>query len=269
MLPLDPLTLPELLRASALLVSGGAVSAWLVSLPIRNASIVDILWGPAFVAVAWSGWVAGGGPSGAPLLLVFLVTLWGLRLGAHLARRNLGKGEDPRYAKWRREGGAFWPLRSLGTVFLLQGAILWTVSLPLQTAMVPGAGRSGPAIGWVAIAGGLTALAGILLEGIADRQLTRFRRDPANATRVLDSGVWGWSRHPNYFGDALTWWGFWLLGGASTGAWWTVVSPVLMTALLRWVSGVSLLERAMAARRPGYAEYVRRTSPFLPRPPRR
>lgn len=258
--PLLPFAAPGL--AVVLLFLG----TWLVSLPLRNASIADIVWGPGFVVVAWVAWVVGtgGGQRGGEvrLLIPLLTTVWGIRLAFHIARRNRGKGEDPRYAKWRSEGGPLWPLRSLFTVFLLQGAILWVVSLPLQAGAL-----ADPSTGW-AVAGVLLFLAGFLLEAVADRQLARFKADPANRGRVLDTGVWRYSRHPNYFGDAVVWWGLWALGGAGTGAWWTVVGPILMTLLLRFVSGVALLERSLAESRPGYREYMRRTSPFIPWPPR-
>ena len=258
------MALQDLLGSSAVLVAAVMVATWVASLPLRNASIVDSVWGPGFALVALLGAVAGGGDPGRRWLLALLVTVWGVRLSWHITRRNAGKGEDPRYARWREEGGPRWPLRSLVTVFLLQGVILWVVSLPLPTGATAGFG-----MGWIEAVGAVTWLAGFLFEAVADAQLARFRADPANRGRVLDSGLWGWSRHPNYFGDALLWWGLWMVGGAATGAWWTVVSPVLMTFLLRRVSGVTLTERGMEERRPGYREYVRRTSPFLPLPPRR
>jgi len=250
---------------SALLFSG----CWALSLPLRNASIVDVLWGPAFAAVAGvAALLAGGSGSGpsAPLrvlLLVALPTLWGARLGLHIFLRGRGKGEDPRYAAGRAAGGVGWPVRSLGTVFLLQAAILWGVSLPLQTGIAAGGSP-----GWIGWLGVLVALAGGTMEAVADAQLTRFRRDPQRRGCVLDSGLWRWSRHPNYFGDALFWWGIWLLGGADSGAWWTFASPLLMTLLLRYVSGVTLTERGAIGRTPEYAEYVRRTPAFFPRIPR-
>lgn len=252
--------------------TGGLLAAlfiltWVVSLPLRNASIVDVVWGPAFVLVAWASvllvrpWEAGAGA--AWWVLPVLTTLWGGRLALHIGRRNLGKGEDPRYARWREEGGRLWPLRSLFTVFLLQEGILWVVSLPLQTGAL-----GEPSTGWL-LAGTALFVVGFLLESVADAQLSRFRSDPANRGQVLDRGLWRYSRHPNYFGDAVVWWGLWLAGGAAVGAWWTVVSPILMTILLRWVSGVALLERRLAATRPGYADYKRRTSAFIPLPPKR
>jgi len=257
--------------SSLLLLNGAAVAllmvaVWGVSLPLRNASIVDSVWGPAFALVAWTSLLQGGASPGVRhLVAAGAVTVWGLRLGWHISRRNLGKGEDPRYARWRQAGGAGWPLRSLVTVFLLQGVILWVVALPLQVGLA----ASGPGIGWmVGVGAGVWGI-GFLLEATADLQLERFRRAPGNRGRVLDTGVWRYSRHPNYFGDAVVWWGLWLMSGAAVGAWWTAVGPLLMTALLRWVSGVTLLEKDLSRSRPGYDAYVRRTSPFLPLPPRR
>lgn len=249
------------------LLAGLFILTWAVSLPLRNASIVDVVWGPAFALVAWASvvlvrpWEAGAGAGW--WVVPVLTTLWGARLALHIARRNRGKGEDPRYARWREEGGRLWPLRSLFTVFLLQAAILWVVSLPLQTGAL-----GGTSAGWL-LAGVALFVAGFLVESVADAQLSRFRSDPASRGQVLDRGLWKYSRHPNYFGDAVLWWGLWLVGGAGTGAWWTVVSPVLMTILLRWVSGVALLERSLAASRPGYTDYMRRTSAFIPLPPKR
>lgn len=258
------MSLVPLLGASAVLVVALMAATWAASLPLRNASIVDSVWGPGFALVALLGAGVGGGDPLRRWAMAGLVTLWGVRLSWHITRRNRGKGEDPRYARWRAEGGAGWPLRSLFTVFLLQGAILLVVALPLLTGAT-----AGPGVRWLEVVGGGVWLVGFLLEAVADRQLARFRAEPGNRGRVLDTGLWRYSRHPNYFGDALLWWGLWLVGGAATGAWWTAVGPLLMTLLLRHVSGVTLLERGMEERRPGYAEYLRRTSPFVPLPPRR
>lgn len=260
------MTLSELLPVTALLVAVTMTATWLASLPLRNTSIVDSVWGLAFAMVALVGALLGGGDPARRWLLAALTLTWGGRLSWHITRRNAGRGEDPRYARWRKAGGPGWPLRSLGTVFLFQGAILWVVSLPLQAGAALGRGRSP---GWVEWAGVLVWAVGFLMEAVADHQLRRFQADPANRGRVLDTGLWRYSRHPNYFGDAVMWWGLWLVGGAGTGAWWTAVGPILMTVLLRWVSGVTLLERELTGRRPAYEEYVRRTPAFVPGRPRR
>jgi len=255
---------------TAVMAWSGAAAAglmlllWVASLRLRDASIVDPFWGPGFAAVAWTS-VAVAGPSPRGILLALLASAWGLRLGVHLAWRNRGHGEDRRYAAMRAaHGRRFWWV-SLFTVFLLQAALLWTVSLPLQIGAALGQERP---LGVLEVTGGILALAGLAFEAVGDAQLARFLADPASRGRVMDRGLWAWTRHPNYFGDALTWWGLGLVALGS-GAWWALLGPVLMTVLLRRVSGVTLLEATIGERRPGYAAYAARTSAFVPWPPRR
>lgn len=257
--------MPDLLRLALLglgVVAGASTLLWAVSLRLRDASIVDPFWGPGFFLVTGTWVAASGADSPRGWLVLCLVGLWAARLGGHLLRRNRREGEDPRYAAWRAEhGDSFWWV-SLFKVFWLQAGILWVVALPLLLA----AAGDAPLGLWDA-AGVTVFLVGFLFEAVADAQLRRFRRDPANRGRVLDSGLWRYSRHPNYFGDAVLWWGLYLPAVAA-GGWWTVFSPVAMTFLLLKVSGVTLLEKDIEDRRPGYAEYVRRTSAFIPLPPR-
>jgi len=253
---------------SALAIAVVMVTTWLVSLPLRNASIVDPVWSLGFVVVGWVSWIAS--PDRDPTraaVLVALVTIWGLRLSVHLFTRNAGHGEDFRYRAMRsRIGPKFW-IVSLATVFGLQGLLMWIVSLPLQI----GIGTSGTITGStiVLLVGIVIWLLGFAFESIGDAQLRRFRADPDSAGRVMDRGLWRYTRHPNYFGDACVWWGIGVVAlGAGGWAWLALVGPVVMTVLLRRVSGVTLLESSLSKRRPGYADYVRTTSPFLPRPPR-
>jgi steroid 5-alpha reductase family enzyme len=235
---------------------------WAVSVRLRDASIADPAWGPGFLLVGAAYLWAHGAATPRGLLAVALVSAWAARLGLHLLRRNRAHGEDPRYAAMRAGHGArFWWV-SLGTVFWLQAVLLWIVSLPVLGAVVGEA----PLGAWDA-AGAALFGGGFLTEAVADAQLARFRADPANRGTVLNRGLWRYSRHPNYFGDALLWWGLWLLA-VGGGAPWTVVGPALMTFLLVKVSGVALLERTLSSSRPGYAEYVRRTSAFVPWFPR-
>lgn len=238
---------------------------WPLSIRLHDVSIVDILWAPAFAVLAWACAIAGPVAGARAWIALALVTLWALRLGGHvLARwRRLGH-EDYRYAAIRRGRGPNFPFTSLFWIFWLQALLLWVISWPLQAAL-SGAGAL-TTLDFVAIA---TIAAGIVIEASADRQLTRFRADPANRDRVLDTGLWAWSRHPNYFGDFTIWWGFFLLGIAAGGPWWIVAGPIVMSALLIYYSGAGLMEDTIRDRRPGYADYVRRTSLFLPRPPRR
>lgn len=237
-----------------------AVLVWLVSLRLRDASIVDPLWAPGFLLVG-AVYVAVSGPTVRGVLMLTAVALWAARLWWHLFRRNRAEGEDRRYARWRKEHGPAWWWVSLFKVFLLQALILWGVSAPLLGIAV-GRTRLGA---WDAL-GFAVFLAGWLTEAVADAQLRAFRRDPASRGQVMDGGLWRYSRHPNYFGNAVLWWGLYLVA-VGAGAAWSVFGPVLMTVLLLRVSGVTLLEQDMAERRPGYADYVRRTSAFIPRPP--
>jgi steroid 5-alpha reductase family enzyme len=245
---------------------GVFVVLWIVSLRIRNASIVDVWWGPGFALIALLSFaLAPDGPLPRRPLVLILTALWGLRLGIHLLVRNAGRGEDFRYAAMRKHWGDAFPLKSLTTVFLLQAVLMWLVSLPVQVALQ---GQTPAALGaWDAL--GIVVFAiGLFFETVGDAQLARFKADPANAARVMDRGLWRFTRHPNYFGDACAWWGLWLIACAVPGGFWSIVGPIVMTVLLTRVSGVPMLERTIGRRRPGYDEYVRRTSAFLPRPPR-
>jgi len=195
-----------------------------------------------------------------------LTGIWGLRLGAYLLWRNWGRPEDFRYAAMRRSWGDHFPLASLATVFGLQAVLMWVVSLPVQVA----AASALPAhLGALDAFGVMVWATGLGFEAIGDWQLARFKADPANAGRVLDRGLWRYTRHPNYFGDACVWWGLFLIACATPGGVWTLPSPIVMTVFLRRISGVPMLERSLRKRRPGYAAYVERTSAFVPRAPRR
>lgn len=254
-----------LLAAEAGLVLALVTALWAVSVALKDTSIVDIFWGSGFVVVAWAAYVLGEGSADRRLLLALLVTAWGLRLTAYLARRNLGKGEDHRYAAMRRRHGKRWPLRSLVVVFWLQGALMWVVSLPVQVAMNDPTPAGLGALDWI---GTGVWVVGLAFEAVGDQQLARFKGDPANGGQVMDRGLWRYTRHPNYFGDFCVWWGIWLVALATGSAWWTAVGPVVMSILLIRVSGAALLERSLTKRRDGYADYVARTSAFFPWPPR-
>lgn len=261
------MTLPTLLATNLAIVLACMLALWLLSVPLRNASIVDIFWGPGFGIVAVATLLLIDGYEPRQWLLTVMTVAWALRLGTYLAFRNIGHGEDSRYAKWRdrvdSEGGNF-VVRSLFMVFGLQGLLMWTVSLPVQTGQ---AATAPAALGVLAWLGAVLWLIGFLFEAIGDWQLSRFKADPANKGQVLDSGLWRYTRHPNYFGNACIWWGIWLVA-ADAGAWWTVFSPILMTFLLLKVSGVALLEKSMQETKPKYQDYVERTSAFFPLPPK-
>jgi steroid 5-alpha reductase family enzyme len=198
-------------------------------------------------------------------LVAALITLWGSRLSVHIFRRNHGKGEDPRYQAMRAaHGRAFW-WRSLFTVFWLQGTILWFVALPILVAV-----RAAQPAAFTAVDGlGVVLFAvGFGFEVVGDYQLERFRAEPSNRGKVLDSGLWRYTRHPNYFGDATMWWGMYAIATSTPGGWLTVLSPSLMTLLLMRVSGVKLLEDGLKDSKPGYREYIARTPVFFPWFPR-
>jgi steroid 5-alpha reductase family enzyme len=250
--------------SSATAISLALLALWLVSLARRDASIIDVFWGLGFVMIAWVAFAVGEGDPERKLLVAGATTLWGLRLATYLAWRNHGTGEDPRYRRMRaHHGRRFW-LVSLGTVFGLQGVLMLLVSLPIQISQAV----AGPPLGWLDAAGALLVATGVFFEGVGDAQLARFRANPENRGRVMASGLWRYTRHPNYFGDAVVWWGLGLMACSVPGGILTLASSALMNFLLLRFSGVPILERGLARSKPGYAEYVARTSSFVPRPPR-
>ncbi len=254
---------------SSYLLSAGVLACclsglWLLSVRLADSSIVDIFWGLGFVIVAWVTCATSSGLLERRLLLSGLTTLWGLRLSVYLAMRNLGHGEDARYTAMRKRQGPSWWWKSLFIVFALQGVLLFVVSLPVQLAQH----APGPALGAFDVIGGLLVLTGVFFESLGDWQLARFKSRPENKGQIMTRGLWHYTRHPNYFGDFVVWWGLYVIACATGTAWWTIVGPVVMSILLMRVSGVTLLEKTMS-QRPGYAEYAARTSAFFPRPPKR
>lgn len=239
-----------------------AVAFWLVSLWRNDVSIVDSLWSLMFllVALVYAAVSAVNGPR-EPLVLA-MVAMWALRLSIYISWRNHGQPEDYRYQEIRANNEPGFRYKSLYIVFILQAALAWVISLPLAAA-ISGAG----VFGIFDVAGIGLWVAGMVFETVGDYQLSRFRKDPRNRGKVLDTGLWRYTRHPNYFGNAMLWWGFYLVAFAA-GGWWTVVAPLLMTFLLLKVSGVALLEKDISGRRPDYLQYVQRTNAFFPGLPR-
>jgi steroid 5-alpha reductase family enzyme len=233
------------------------VLLWGLSLKLRDSSIVDLFWGPAFAIVAWAVLLQVG-PTPRALLVAGLVTAWGLRLGLYLASRNLGHGEDKRYVAMRKTHGAAWWWRSAFIVFGLQGVLVWLVSWPVRSVIsAPFEGWS-----WTDVLGAALVAIGVSFESVGDWQLTQFKKNPQNKGKIMQSGLWRYTRHPNYFGDFVTWWGLGVFGLAS-GDWLSAVGPVVMSVLLIRVSGKALLEAGMKGR-PGFAEYEKATSGFFP-----
>ena len=247
-------------------IGGTMFLLWLLSLLLRDVSIVDVFWGLGFVLVAWVSSATNEVTTTREVVVRALVTIWGLRLTAHILARRAGAGEDPRYQQMRRRWGDAFPAVSLLSVFALQGlGGMFAVSLPLQVAInspVPDVVR------WTDVIGATVALIGFAFEAVGDAQLTAFKADPRNASKVMDRGLWRYTRHPNYFGDALFWWGVGIIALSVADHQWTLIGPAVMTFALLRISGVPILERQMRQTRPDYSEYVARTSAFVPMPPR-
>ena len=255
----------SVLPLAALVVVVAFLALWGVSLVLGDVSIVDPAWGPAFVLVALVGLLAGDADSGRRVVLFTMVALWGLRLGVHLGRRKLGEigEEDKRYVEMRKKRGDTFPLYSLGVVFGFQALLVLIVSLPVQVGTEASGG-----LNLLVVPGVLLWAVGLYFETVGDYQLDRFKQDPENKGKVMDQGLWKYTRHPNYFGDFAVWWGIWLVALTVGGAWWTFIGPAVMTLLLTKVSGAGLMEKSIGSRREGYDEYVQRTSGFIPLPPK-
>lgn len=259
------MTFLELYGIALLVILVCVTLLWLLSLGLRDASIVDIFWGSGFVIAGWVCVLLEPQIGARQWLIIILVSIWGLRLTAYLAWRNIGKGEDFRYRSWRKEYGSSWWWQSYFRVFLLQGLLMWVIFSPILGALHAAQPTTLTVLDGL---GFLVWLLGFLFEVVGDWQLARFRADPENDGQVLDTGLWRYTRHPNYFGDAVQWWGFYLIALAG-GAWFTIISPIVMTFLLMRVSGVAMLERSLKKRKPEYQDYIARTSAFVPLPPKK
>jgi len=241
---------------------------WLISIPLRDASIIDMFFAPILFAMTALGFAIGDGAPVRKQLILAMVGIWALRITVHLVRRNWGRGEDPRYSKlrtWVADDRAFVWL-SLRQVFLLQGIVIWFASLPAQLGQVF---TTPAALGWPAYLGAALWLIGMAFETVADIQLTRFRADPANKGTVLQSGLWRYSRHPNYFGELCVWWGIFLVACDNPWGVTTIVGPLIYSLLVINVTGQATLDKKLSKERPGYKEYMERTSGMIPMPPRK
>ena len=262
---------------STILINAAALFAvilalWAYSVKIRDVSFIDAFWAFGMVLLACATWAQSEYPSARSHLLLGLTAFWGLRLTLHLWTRWRAHGEDPRYAKIMgsvmEKKGWSWSKTSLLSVFLTQAPLLFITCLPAQLGIWASEGGLN-VLGPLAFLGATIAIIGILFETIGDAQLNAFRANPANTGKVLDTGLWRYTRHPNYFGDACTWWGIWLIA-CETGlpGWISIIGPIFLTfTLTRW-SGKPLLEKGMKKTRPEYAYYVARTSGFFPLPPK-
>lgn len=259
----------DVFLTTALAVLAYVSIGWIISAVLRRADVVDPLWGPGFAVITIACFalkdsgVAGVSPA---TILLAAVVCWGLRLGLHLVIRWWGEQhEDRRYAGLRAAGSDLWWLRSLFTVFWLQGVIMWLVSLPLQFGLT----TAPTEFGSLFFAGLSVWAVGLFFETVGDWQLTQFRNDPANSGKVLSTGLWKFTRHPNYFGDFAVWWGLFLMSLHCGAPAWTAISPIAMSVLLMKFSGVGILEKDIRSRRPGYEQYVQETNTFWPWFPKR
>ncbi len=245
---------------------------WAIAVRIRDVSFIDAFWAFGMVLLAWASWLQVGSASMRGTLLLGLVTLWGLRLGGHLFIRWRAHGEDPRYAKIigasMASKGWSWPKTALLMVFGMQAPLLFVTCLPAQLGIF--ASPDNPELGALTWIGCVIALIGIAFETIGDTQLNAFRANPDNKGKVLNTGLWRYTRHPNYFGDFCAWWGIWLV--ASDAGLWVALASIIGPAflsftLIKW-SGGPLLERGLKKSRPQYTDYIAQTSSFFPWPPK-
>jgi steroid 5-alpha reductase family enzyme len=254
----------KLFAAAALMVMVYMTLVFILALLKKNNGVVDIAWGPGFILASLAVFLLRGGGNGRQWLVLALVSLWGGRLGLHIFRRNRGKEEDFRYAAWRRQWGKHFVIRSFFQIFMLQGLLLLLVIAPVLLIV----GREQPPLNLLDGLGVMVWLTGFLFETIGDHQLAAFIKDPANRGRLMTGGLWRFTRHPNYFGEAALWWGMAILAISAPRGWLGLIGPVVITTLLLFVSGVPLLEKKYKGR-PDFEEYKKRTSVFFPWFPRK
>ena len=257
----------SVLTTSLALSLSGFIALWLISIRIKDASIVDIVWGPACALPAWVALFIADGAEPRKLLLTILVTVWAARLAWHIGSRNIGHGEDPRYTRMRSrlKPGQSFSRYSLTRVFVLQSFLSWLISWPVQIGQIY---HTPQGLGLLALLGAAVWLVGMLFEMIGDFQLRRFKQDPANKGKLMDRGLWSWTRHPNYFGDSLVWFGLALIALENPVGIVAAVSPFIMLHFLVNLSGKKLLEKGMSQRYPDYPNYRARVSGFFPWPPK-
>jgi steroid 5-alpha reductase family enzyme len=264
------MTITQILLTNFVLLTLVMTALWLYCVRIRDVSVIDSFWSFGMVMLALNSFILSGGGTPRRLLLLGLTAIWGLRLSSHLFTRWREHGIDPRYAailgRLTEKKGWSFARASFVQVFAMQAVLLFLVCLPAQLGQMA---AEPVQIGWMGWLGAAVALTGIAFESIGDAQLTAFRADPAMKGKVLETGLWRYTRHPNYFGDACTWWGIWLVAAETGPGLWSLPGPVIITWLLTRLSGVPMLEHRLKKNRPGYDDYIRRTSGFLPLPPKK
>ena len=243
---------------------GLAVLTWIASVVQHDVSLVDRMWALLIVAPAAAyAWALAPGNDARFLVMLGIAVLWAVRLAAYVSWRNWGHGEDRRYQVIRARNEPNFAFKSIYLIFVLQAVLAWLVSTPFLAAAAHPVAWT-----WLDAAGAAIAGVGVVFEAVGDQQLASFKGDAANKGKVMDHGVWRYTRHPNYFGECCVWWGFFLMALAC-GGWWSLVSPLVMTGLLLKVSGVALLEKDIGERRPEYRDYILRTNAFFPGPPKK
>ena len=256
----------QVLIANFTILIACMVFLWLISIPLGDVSFVDSFWAAGFIVVAGSTYLMTGGETERRQILLLITAVWGARLAMYLFLRWRREGPDGRYVALLKKAPGNVHLFSLRKIFLLQAPLLWLASLPLQLGQIE---TEPPGLGVMAWIGVALAVVGIFFEAVGDHQLTAFRSDPANKGQVMDRGLWRYTRHPNYFGDCCVGWGLYLIAAETGPGVWSIIGPIFLTwTLVRW-SGAALLERRLQRSRPGYAEYLERTSSFIPWPPAR
>ncbi len=236
------------------------MSAWFVlSLVKKRNDVADTAWGLGFMLLTWVSFFIGHAQNIRGLLVGLLVSIWGIRLAWHIHKRNKDKSEDYRYAKWRQEWGKWFYIRSFAQVYLLQGVLLFFIVLPVLFINKSG----GPALKVLDFVGLAVWILGFVFESVGDAELARFIKNPNNKGKLLQSGLWQYTRHPNYFGEVTMWWGIWLIAISVPSHFFSIIGPITITVLILKVSGIPLLEKKMAEN-PDFAEYKRKTSMFFP-----
>jgi steroid 5-alpha reductase family enzyme len=256
--------LSQLLLANFAIIMACMVLLWLISIPLGDVSYIDSFWAAGFVIVAASTYVMTGGDTDRRQLILLITAVWGVRLATYLFLRWRREGPDGRYVALLKKAPGNVHLTSLKKVFLLQGPMLWIVSLPVQLGQYQAEPLE---LGLLAILGAVLAAIGLFFEAVGDHQMAAFKSEPANQGQVMDRGLWRYTRHPNYFGDACVWWGLFLIAAETSAGIWSFFGPALLTWTLVKFSGAALLERRLKRSRPGYVEYLERTSSFFPWPP--
>jgi steroid 5-alpha reductase family enzyme len=248
----------------ALIAFGYMTSLFVIAMIRKDNSVADIAWGPGFIVLTWSALLMNWSFGATQILVACLVTIWGLRLGIRIFRRNRGKGEDPRYEKWRRDWGKHFVLRSYMQVFILQGVILLLNLTPVMIIM----SDAKKALTWPAYVGLAIWCIGFAFEATGDYELDRFLADPANRGTIIDVGLWRYTRHPNYFGESTMWWGIFFIALSVPWGWIGVIGPIVITSMILFVSGIPMTEKLME-KTPGWDDYKKRTSAFIPWFPRK